>query len=75
MGLPVQRIAARRDFIIHYAYLAERAGFETARRFRQAVESTYTELAEMPGLGSPGKVSKVSTRKSACGWSAGSKNI
>jgi plasmid stabilization system protein ParE len=58
MALPVQRIAARRDFIVHYAYLAERSGFETARRFRQAVESTYAKLAEMPGLGSPGKITK-----------------
>jgi toxin ParE1/3/4 len=56
MSRVVQRAAARRDFIVHYAYLAENAGIETAQRFRQAVESTYAQLADMPGLGSPGKV-------------------
>jgi toxin ParE1/3/4 len=56
MSRVVQRTAARRDFIIHYAYLAENAGIETAQRFRQAVETTYAQLADMPGVGSPGKV-------------------
>ena len=56
MARAVQRTAARRDFIIHYAYLLERAGLDTARRFREAVEQTYAELAEMPGKGTPGKV-------------------
>jgi hypothetical protein len=31
-------MAARRDFIIHYAYWAENAGLDTAQRFRHAVE-------------------------------------
>ena len=56
MARAVQRPAARRDFIIHYVYLAENAGLETAKRFRTAVESTYAELAEMPGMGAPQKV-------------------
>ncbi|MBZ5619946.1 MAG: type II toxin-antitoxin system RelE/ParE family toxin [Acidobacteriia bacterium] len=56
MARAVQRTAARRDFIIHYAYLAEEAGLGTAQRFRHAVEETYAELAEMPGIGAPGKV-------------------
>jgi plasmid stabilization system protein ParE len=56
MAHAVQRTAARQDFIIHYAYLLEHAGLDTAKRFRQAVERTYAELAEMPGLGAPGKV-------------------
>src|ERR1700680_1018710 len=56
MARAVQRTTARRDFINHYVYLAENAGVETAHRFRLAVESTYSDLAEMPGLGSPGKV-------------------
>jgi len=56
MARAVQRPAARRDFIIHYVYLAENGGLETAKRFRLAVEKTYAELAEMPGMGAPGKV-------------------
>ena len=51
----VQRPAARQDFIIHYAYLTGNAGLDTARRFREAVERTYTELARMPKMGVPGK--------------------
>jgi toxin ParE1/3/4 len=56
MARAVQRIAARRDFIVHYAYLAENAGIETAQRFRQSVEATYEQPAAMPNIGSPGKV-------------------
>ena len=56
MARAVQRPAARRDFIIHYVYLAENAGLETAARFRRSVESTYAELANMPRVGAPGKV-------------------
>ena len=56
MAQAVARASARRDFIIHYAYIAEKAGIETARRFRQAVERTYTELADMPEMGWRGKV-------------------
>src|SRR5258708_2193811 len=58
MARVVQRTAARRDFVIHYAYLAEEAGIDVARRFRLAVERTYAELAEMPRMGTPGKVLK-----------------
>ncbi len=56
MARAVQRPAARRDFIVHYIYLAENASLETAKRFRQRVEKTYAELAETPGMGAPGKV-------------------
>jgi toxin ParE1/3/4 len=56
MARAVQRTAARRDFIIHYAYLLENAGLDVARRFRQAVEAAYGELAKMPEMGTPGKV-------------------
>jgi plasmid stabilization system protein ParE len=56
MARAVQRTAARRDFINHYAYLLENAGFDVARRFRKAVEAAYGELAKMPALGVPGKV-------------------
>jgi toxin ParE1/3/4 len=56
MARAVQRPAARRDFIIHYVYLAENAGLDVAKRFRAAVESTYAQLAEMPGMGAPAKL-------------------
>ena len=56
MARAVQRPAARRDFIIHYVYLAENAGLDVAKRFRQAVESAYAQLAEMPRMGAPAKV-------------------
>jgi len=56
MARAVQRTSARRDFIIHYSYIAERAGVGTAHRFRLAVEATYAELAAMPEMGWPGKV-------------------
>ena len=56
MARAVQRPAARRDFSAHYVYLAENAGLDVAKRFRQAVESAYTQLAEMPRMGAPAKV-------------------
>jgi len=56
MARAVQRPAARRDFIIHYVYIAENAGVEVAKRFRQAVESAYSQLARMPRLGAPAKL-------------------
>ncbi len=69
MAHAVQRTAARRDFIIHYAYLAERGGLDLANRFREAVETTYAELAEMPGMGAPGKLNKESMLKCESGES------
>jgi len=56
MARAVQHPAARRDFIIHYVYLAENAGLDVAKRFRQSVESAYAQLAEMPRMGTPAKV-------------------
>jgi toxin ParE1/3/4 len=56
MARAVQRPAARRDFTIHYVYLAENAGLDVAIRFRQAVEAAYTQLAKMPGIGAPARV-------------------
>src|ERR1051325_1425713 len=52
----VQVPAARRYFIIHYAYLTGKAGIDTAKQFRQAVELTYAELAGKPRIGAPHKV-------------------
>lgn len=52
MARAIQREAARRDFLIHFTYLAENAGVDVATRFRVAVEQTYAELAQMPEMGS-----------------------
>lgn len=56
MARAVQRPAARRDFIIHYVYLAEKFGLDLAGKFRQAVETTYSELAEHPSMGVSTKI-------------------
>jgi plasmid stabilization system protein ParE len=56
MARAFQRPAARRDFLIHYAYLLEHASLPTAKRFRQAVERSYSRLANNPGLGAPHKL-------------------
>ena len=56
MARLTQRPAARRDLIHHIVYLAEHAGLATAQRFRQAAQQTYEELAEMPQIGTAGKV-------------------
>ena len=61
MARAVQRPAARRDFIIHYVYLAENAGLDVAKRFRQAVESAYAQLAEDAGYGRPRKTAPTKT--------------
>jgi toxin ParE1/3/4 len=52
----IQRPAARRDFVGHYVYLAEHASLDVAKRFREAVEQTYADLARMPGIGVPHKL-------------------
>ena len=54
----VQRPAARRDFVTHYVYLAEHASPDVAKRFRDAVERTYADLARMPAMGVPHKLPK-----------------
>ena len=53
MPRAVQRPAARRDFIIHYAFIAEHTGLDAAKRFRESVEATYYALAKMPRMGVP----------------------
>ena len=75
MARAVQRPAARRDFIIHYVYLAENAGLDVAKRFRQAVESAYSQLAEMPGMGRPQECANENMREFAFGGSANLRSI
>ena len=73
MSRVVQRTAARRDFIVHYAYLAENAGIETAQRFRQAVETTYAQLADMARVsGRLARFVKGDTKEFVSGESAAS---
>ena len=50
-GRVVRRAQAERDVIKHFVYLAEQADLDTARRFRNAVESACLLLSETPGLG------------------------
>ena len=73
MARAVQRPAARRDFVIHYVYLAENAGLDVAKRFRQAVESAYAQLAEawVPSQ----KCANEDMREFASGASADLRNI
>jgi len=52
----MQRPAARRDFLLHYVYLAEHATPDVAKRFRDAVARTYQDLAQMPEMRSQRKL-------------------
>jgi plasmid stabilization system protein ParE len=56
MARVVQGTAARRDFIVHYAYLLENGGLDLAKRFRDAVQHSYGRLSQMPQIGAPGRV-------------------
>jgi plasmid stabilization system protein ParE len=56
MARVLQGATARRDFIIHYAYLLEQGGLDLAKRFRDSVEESYALLASMPRIGAPGRV-------------------
>jgi toxin ParE1/3/4 len=46
----VKRAAAKRDLILHFAFIAESSP-DAARRFLVAAEKTFEDLAEMPYLG------------------------
>ena len=47
------RPLADRDIDGHVAYLAQEAGDAVALRFLDAIERTFSTLAEQPALGSP----------------------
>jgi toxin ParE1/3/4 len=51
-----QREAARRDLVDHLFYLAENAGLPTAERFLSNAESSFSDLAQQPLVGSPLKL-------------------
>ncbi len=50
MARIITRPAAKRDLTLHFVWLAEQAGVEVARRFRQAAEKSFQDLAEMPRM-------------------------
>jgi len=75
MARAVQRPAARRDFIIHYVYLAENAGLDVAKRFRQSVESAYANWPRCRAWAPLQKCANENMRVSAFGAWANSRNI
>lgn len=51
MARVIRRIAAKRDLIDHFVFLAENAGIDVARRFLLSANASFDELAQMPELG------------------------
>jgi toxin ParE1/3/4 len=47
----LRREAAKRDLINHFVYIGEHHSLDRARRFREAVESSFHLLAENPLIG------------------------
>jgi toxin ParE1/3/4 len=47
----VKRLAAKRDLTRHFVWFAEQASTELARRFLQAAQRSFQDLAEMPKMG------------------------
>jgi toxin ParE1/3/4 len=47
----VKRLAAKRDLTQHFVWFAEEANFEVARRFLQAADKSFQDLAAMPRMG------------------------
>jgi toxin ParE1/3/4 len=48
----VKRDAAKRDLILHFAFIAESSP-DAARRFLLAAEKSFLDLAAMPQMGAP----------------------
>jgi toxin ParE1/3/4 len=46
----VKRAAAKRDLILHFAFIAE-SSVDAARRLLVAAEKSFRDLAEMPHIG------------------------
>jgi toxin ParE1/3/4 len=51
MAKVFQHVAARRDLIEHFVYLAENAGIDTAERFLANAEVSFNDLARQPMIG------------------------
>jgi plasmid stabilization system protein ParE len=47
----VRRPAAKRDLVLQFAWFADQAGIEVARRFLRAAESSFQDLVAMPAMG------------------------
>jgi toxin ParE1/3/4 len=45
-----RREAAKRDLAEHFVYLAENAGLDTAERFLDNAEASFTGLAKQPHM-------------------------
>jgi toxin ParE1/3/4 len=46
-----KHVAAKRDLVEHYVYLAENAGLEIAERFLLQANESFSNLARHPALG------------------------
>jgi len=51
MARAIKRTAAKRDLIDHFVFLGENASLDVARRFVQAANATFQQLAQMPQMG------------------------
>ncbi len=67
----IVRNAAQQDLTDLADYLAER-NLEAATRFSRAVQETFRQLAQLPGLGAPRAFGNPGWRACACGRSRGS---
>jgi plasmid stabilization system protein ParE len=47
----LKRPRAKRDLIAHFAYLAEHASLEEARRFLRTIDAALEQLLAMPEMG------------------------
>lgn len=56
MARVYQRAAARRDLIGHFVHLAENAGLDTAERFLENAQVSFSDLAGQPMIGAPVKL-------------------
>lgn len=46
-----KRVAAKRDLVEHYVYIAEQAGIEMAERFLLQADESFHDLAIYPAMG------------------------
>jgi toxin ParE1/3/4 len=51
MARVLTRVAAKRDLVDHFVFLAESASLEIADRFLESANRTFEGLAQMPEIG------------------------
>lgn len=61
MGRVLVRPTARRDQILHFAYIGENKSIDAGRRFLADARTSFLDLAQMPHLGAPHKSLKAPT--------------